>query len=66
VAAAAVAELLGLSLSDFEARRAELRDRNFPEPALRRTNIALKRWISGVCDAIRTYSRAKVWSVPIR
>ena len=32
VTAAAVAELLGLSLSDFEARRTELRERNFPEP----------------------------------
>jgi hypothetical protein len=28
----AVAELLGLSLADFEARRAELRNRGFPEP----------------------------------
>ena len=31
-AAAAVAELLGLSLADFEARRPALRERDFPEP----------------------------------
>jgi hypothetical protein len=28
----AVAQLLGLSVADFHARRAELRDRGFPEP----------------------------------
>jgi hypothetical protein len=28
----AVAQLLGLSVADFQARRAELRDRGFPEP----------------------------------
>jgi hypothetical protein len=27
-----VAQLLGVSLADFKARRAELRDRGFPEP----------------------------------
>jgi hypothetical protein len=27
-----VAQLLGVSLADFEARRADLRDRGFPEP----------------------------------
>jgi hypothetical protein len=32
VAVAAVAELLGLSLADFEARRSALRERGFPEP----------------------------------
>jgi hypothetical protein len=32
VTAAAVAELLGLSLSDFEARQPALRQREFPEP----------------------------------
>jgi hypothetical protein len=32
VTAAAVAELLGLSLSDFEKRLSLLRERNFPEP----------------------------------
>ncbi len=32
VAPAAVAELLGLSVTDFEARRDELRKRDFPEP----------------------------------
>jgi hypothetical protein len=32
VTAAAVAELLGLSLSNFEERLSLLRDRNFPEP----------------------------------
>lgn len=32
VAASAVAELLGLSIADFEARREELRRRDFPEP----------------------------------
>ena len=32
VTASAVAELLGLSLADFEARRTELRNRSFPEP----------------------------------
>jgi len=30
VAAPAVAELLGLSLSEFEARQSELRERDFP------------------------------------
>ena len=34
VAASAVAELLGLSIADFEARREELRRRDFPEPRL--------------------------------
>jgi hypothetical protein len=32
IAAAAVAELLGLSLADFEARVPALRQRGFPEP----------------------------------
>jgi|HubBroStandDraft_2_1064218.scaffolds.fasta_scaffold1250766_2 hypothetical protein len=32
VAASAIAELLGLSLADFEARRAALSERDFPEP----------------------------------
>jgi hypothetical protein len=32
VGASAVAELLGLSVSDFEARWPALRDRGFPEP----------------------------------
>jgi hypothetical protein len=32
VTAAAVAELLGLSLSNFEERLSLLRERNFPEP----------------------------------
>jgi hypothetical protein len=32
VPASAVAELLGLSLSDFEARRPALCERSFPEP----------------------------------
>jgi hypothetical protein len=32
VAASAVAELLGLSVLDFEARRLALRERDFPEP----------------------------------
>ena len=32
VTASAVAELLGLSLADFEARRTELRNRSFLEP----------------------------------
>lgn len=32
VAASLVAELLGLSLTDFEARRPALRERGFPEP----------------------------------
>jgi hypothetical protein len=32
VAASLVAELLGLSVSDFEVRRAALRERGFPEP----------------------------------
>jgi hypothetical protein len=32
VAASMVAELLGLSVTDFEARRLELRKRDFPEP----------------------------------
>jgi hypothetical protein len=30
----AVAQLLGLTVADFQARRAELRDRGFPEPDL--------------------------------
>jgi hypothetical protein len=30
----AVAQLLGLTVTDFQARRAELRDRGFPEPDL--------------------------------
>jgi hypothetical protein len=32
VAPPAIAELLGLSLTDFEARRPALSERNFPEP----------------------------------
>jgi hypothetical protein len=32
VAASLVAELLGLSLTDFEARQSALRERGFPEP----------------------------------
>jgi hypothetical protein len=32
VAAAAVAELLGLSLAEFQALQAELQKRDFPEP----------------------------------
>jgi hypothetical protein len=32
VAASLVAELLGLSLTDFEARRPALREGGFPEP----------------------------------
>ena len=32
VTASAVAQLLGLSLSDFEARQPALRQRDFPEP----------------------------------
>jgi hypothetical protein len=32
VAASAIAELLGLSLTDFESRRAALSERDFPEP----------------------------------
>jgi hypothetical protein len=32
VTASLVAELLGLSVSDFEVRRAALRERGFPEP----------------------------------
>ena len=32
VATSVVAELLGLSVSEFEARRPELRERDFPEP----------------------------------
>jgi hypothetical protein len=32
VAASLIAELLGLSLTDFEVRRPALRERGFPEP----------------------------------
>jgi hypothetical protein len=32
VATEAVANLLGLSVAEFEARRTELRERDFPEP----------------------------------
>jgi hypothetical protein len=32
VSAAAVAELLGLTVSEFEARRPALRERDFPDP----------------------------------
>ena len=30
----AIAQLLGVTVADFQARRAELRDRGFPEPDL--------------------------------
>ena len=49
VTASAVAELLGLSLADFEARRF------FPNRTPQRANIASKLWIDGACDAIRSY-----------
>jgi hypothetical protein len=43
----AVAQLLGLNVPDFRARRAELRDRGFPEPD-RTTGLycieAVDRW----------------------
>jgi hypothetical protein len=32
VAESAVAQLLGITVADFQARKAELRDRGFPEP----------------------------------
>jgi hypothetical protein len=53
VAASVVAQLLGLSSVDFDARLPALRERGFPDPDATTGSTASKLWTSGDYDAIR-------------